>query len=363
MHLGKIIMKCKEFSLALLSSLFATSTLLSAQANTTTSPDDTTTVPLALNFYKTTTEVVSAHGEFLYWTVRESNLDYALRMNGPAWGPTESFAQGSYKTTKFNWTPGLRVALSYYNAPKYWELKTEYTWLNPHGSDTAYKPNEDDEFLVGTWPQIFTDPMRKARSNIHFNYNAADLQATRVFHPNPHFRFRLIGGIAGTWMKQDWNIKYFDTMHNQTRIKNKWDYWGAGVRGGISMDWYLDFASMYLTGKATTAVLLGRYHNHSLQTTTFSPNGKHNPSIPLRNAYYEDTRVAYNVQVLLGPSWQKNTHKYRFEVFAGYEINAWFNVQEVFRSTANSPSLAKETLINTGSLSLDGLTARVTIDF
>ena len=355
MHLGKIIMKCKKFSLAVLSTLFVTSTLLSAQTDTETPPQ--------VDLYKINTEAVSAHAEFLYWTVRESNLDYALRMNGPAWGPDETFAQGSYKNAKFDWTPGLRVALSYFNAPKFWEMKAEYTWLDSHGSNSAHKPSEADEFLNGTWPQIFIDPMQKAQSNIHFNYNLAEFQATRVFNPNPHLRMRLLGGLAGTWMNQDWSVKYFDSQENVTKMKNTWDYWGVGIQAGFSMDWYLDFAHMFLTGKATTGLFLGRYHNHALQRTTFNPDGLHNTSIPFRNAYYEDTRVAYNIQVLLGPSWQKNTNAYRFEIFAGYEINAWFNVQETFRSTGNAPDLPKETLINTGTLSLDGLTVRATMDF
>ena len=48
------------------------------------------------------------NGEFLYWTVNESGLDFAIRMKTPSWGPSDSYAQGDMERAEFNWDPGYR---------------------------------------------------------------------------------------------------------------------------------------------------------------------------------------------------------------------------------------------------------------
>ena len=67
--------------------------------------------------------------------------------------------------------------------------------------------------------------------------------------------------------------------------------------------------------------------------------------------------------MIIGPSWQKNLPKNRIELFAGFEMNLWINLQEVYRSTSSTAMGAKETWINSSTLALYGLTTRLTVDF
>lgn len=50
-------------------------------------------------------------GELLYWIVSEGALDYAVRMHGPSWGPSESYAKGDMERAEFDWEPGYRLAI------------------------------------------------------------------------------------------------------------------------------------------------------------------------------------------------------------------------------------------------------------
>ncbi len=356
-------MKKCFFLPALLSSVGAFAQ--SNSTNTQAAPEE--------DLYRQNQEVFSVHPEFLYWTVRENVLDYAIVQQNPEWGPTDFYANGHYKKAHFSYDPGFRVSISYFKAPMY-EIWAQYTWLYSHSSDSAFKPAQDDLFLDSTWPSI-PQPLLSAHTNVKLHYNLGDVFFTRVFIPNSHLRLRILGGITGTWMNQDWNIKY-NSEDYQSNIKNKWDFWGVGFRAGSTVDWFLEFTEidLYLTAKATAAILLGRYHNHGLQRTTFQPEptDMYNTSVPIRNAYYEDTRAAYQVQFLVGPSWQKNFDSCRVEVFAGYEMTAWFNVLEVFRSVPQTPPVidapgyydyAQQTIQNNGVMSLDGLTVRFTVDF
>ncbi|MCI0381593.1 MAG: Lpg1974 family pore-forming outer membrane protein [Chlamydiae bacterium] len=299
--------------------------------------------------------------EFLYWTIEEDALDYAISMKSGAWGPSPAFAKGKVKNGKFDWSPGFRVSLGYYNSPKYWELLGQYTWFYNKGSNKTKKPSPADHFLIATWNEITPPPLEKATSRLHFHHHLIDLLIARVFDPNPHLRLKLAAGAVACWIRQNWRIQYTNFNQDSDKIKNFWRFTGGGFRVGLSADWFWRF--FYLTGKATFATLIGSYKNRAFQTTTFNPLGQNDPNISIRNSHYRDFRFALNTQFLLGPSYQKAFNNWDIEIFAGYEFNLWFNLQEVYRSSQSGPSSPKETFINDGLIGLHGLTIRLTLGF
>jgi hypothetical protein len=315
------------------------------------------------DLFKQNDQIYSGSVEFLYWTVAEGALDYAIKMQRPAWSDTSpSYAQGQFATAGYGPDPGVRLGFHYFRAPHYWELKWQYTRMTSNGHDSIEKPAESNEFLTGTWPQISPLSLTQATSHIHLNYNVFDMLIDRVFFPNPHLRLRLVGGAIITWMNQDWKVRYFDAIANTTTIRNRWSFAGGGLKLGSVFDWYLTW-DLYMTGTANFGVLIGDYTNKAKQTTTVALLPQDNTDIPVRNATYNDIRSAFTSQLMLGPSWQKNFCNSRVEVFAGFEMNIWFNLQEIYRSTSGIPSAAKETWLNSGMLAFYGLTTRVTADF
>lgn len=314
------------------------------------------------DLFKKNDEIYAAHAEFLYWAISEGALDYALKMRHNAWGPDQCYAQGRFENATYDVDPGFRVGLHYFRAPNYWEMRWQYTRMTSKGHNSVEKAAADQKFLTGTWPQILTAPLARATSRIHLNYNVFDMMVDRVFFPNPHLRLRVMGGVLAAWMDQDWKIRYNDATPNSTTIRNRWHFVGAGLKTGTMVDWFWAH-DIYMTALSTVGILIGSYSNHARQTVTISPGAGYNPAIPLRDGDYHDTRPAVTAQMLLGPSWQKNYPHNRIEVFAGFEANIWFNLQEIYRSTSSTPTQAKETWINTGMLALYGLTTRLTIDF
>lgn len=303
--------------------------------------------------------VVFSNAEFLYWIVNEPGLDYALKMKDSAWNSSQVYANGDYHRATYDWSPGFRINIGWYNAPHYWDIAAQYTFLRDHGSTEVHHPDDPGLFLNGTWTQpnpVTPVALDKAHSDIHFHYNVGDVLCSRRFHPNPHFRMKLIGGGTVAWHRQEWTIDYTDLDNNKSHIRNAWRFTGAGIRTGLALDWYLDFYDFYLTGLASTAVLSGRYHNVSKQTISTSDT-------PIRNAHYVDSRFTWNIQFSGGPSWQKTFDKVRTEIFLGYEFSGWTNLQEVYRSTSGSAQAPKETWINSGMIGLQGLTFRVNLDY
>jgi hypothetical protein len=304
--------------------------------------------------------------EFLYWTVNESAMDYALKMKNSAWGnPTEGV--GHYKVIDFDWSPGFRMNVGYFNAPHYWDAFVQYTYFKCTGDDNTKAPDAPNLYLNGTWSQPAygpTDiPLAKARTSVEFNLNIFEMLATRRFFPNPHLRMRLYGGATVAWIHQNWEIDYHDTADNTSHLHSHWRFTGAGIKAGYIVDWFLGKGGIFFTGAISGAVYAGNYHNVSKQRSSDSTGGHFDTSLPLRNVHYKDTRLIPYIQVLAGPSWQMAFGSYRTELFAGYELNFWSNLHEVYRTTAGSPQQAKQTIMSNSVVGIQGLTVRWNLDF
>ncbi|HEX2583327.1 MAG TPA: Lpg1974 family pore-forming outer membrane protein, partial [Chlamydiales bacterium] len=243
------------------------------------SPDD-----CDLDLFRRNCQVSGSHLEFLYWTTVTNNLIYAQKMDQPAWGPANNGAEGAYQTSSYNIDPGFRLTQSFFRAPRYWEVAGSYTRLTARGEDSASAPSSATQFLTGAWPLPLMSQLTAATSSLHLNYNVADFYVNRVFNPNPHLRIRMIAGLTGTWLTQNWIIRYSDILNNTGRVRNTWSYWGCGLRFGMVGDWFWT-DDIYLTAKATFAGVMGPYHNRSFQTTTALAAG-YNSTLPIRNASY-----------------------------------------------------------------------------
>lgn len=311
-------------------------------------------VPADADLFRRDAPAFSFHGSFLFWRVQEGDIDYVLKQQHTPPGGT-SYAQGKLEKASYDGEPGFRIALSYFRAPKYWEIWGEYTRLTARGSDHTDASSDPTLFLNSTWPDIITRPITSARSGLHFNYNVADLLVDRFFNPNPHLRLRLLGGATVAWMNQDFYISYTNALSEMNKVHAAWKFIGGGLRLGTTIDWFCGY-DIYLTARATAVTLLGSYHNEARQVVSTTAQ-------PVRDMHFSDVRPALGVQGMFGPSWQHSFCASRMELFVGYEINTWLNLQEIYRSTGSTASAAKETWINSSALALQGLTTRLTWDF
>ena len=306
--------------------------------------------------------------EFLYWTVNESATDYALKMKHPAWSTTQlSYATGDFENATFDWSPGGRVSVGYFNAPKFWDVYGQYTFIHAEGKNHAHAPHDANKHLVGTWigPDFTTTnnaaPLHSAKSNIDLYYNVADVLFSRRFHTNEHLRINVFGGATGAFIHQHWNVRYTDINHQHSKIRNKWNFAGAGLRLGLKVDWFMGW-NIYITGLSSYALVSGKYENKAHQKTSAPITGANN-TIAFRNSHYDDVRIISNAQFLLGPSWQKAFDSVRTEIFAGYEFTTWTNLHAVYRSSLSGATASKDTYINESPVSLQGLTVRWNLDF
>jgi hypothetical protein len=285
----------------------------------TTSPAPEAVSPeeaLDANLFRPNDQVSETHVEFLYWKTFTTDLIFAQVMTEPSWadiGSIQVGAMGNYKTSQFNIDPGFRISQSFFRASRFWEVWGSYTRLTARGKNNTSASSSANNFLVSAWPLPLMNALKHAKSTLHFNYNVSDFYVDRYFNPNPHLRIRMLAGLTGTWLTLNWTMKFFDITNQTARIRSTWDYWGCGIRFGMTGDWYWS-NDIYLTIRGTLAGLVGPYHNRILQTENVSSPGVNNTR-PFRKTSYRDTRPVGNLQLLIGPSWQKNWASTRTELF------------------------------------------------
>jgi hypothetical protein len=313
------------------------------------------------DLFRKNEKVISSHISFLYWSLEQQDLDYALKMNHPAWGGTAAQGSGKLLEAETGYQPGFRISLGFFNAPKLWEAKGEYTFFMQNKSSFETAPQDPNLFLVSTWPVFLPNPITNIRSVLQFHYHIYDLLVDRFFHPNEHLRMRLVAGLTGSYISQKWQVFYSDNT-SMTRLINKWRFNGGGMKTGLHADWFWT-SDIYLSGGMFISSLLGGYRNRIALQTTANPSGINNPDIPFQNISKNDFRLIANMQFLLGFSWQKSFQNCRSEVFAGYELNPWWNLEEIYRTSSGGPSESKQLFINAAMTTIHGLTTRLTVDF
>jgi len=294
--------------------------------------------------------------EFLYWTVETNALEYSIRSTHANTAPM-TYAVGTYKVADYDFCPGFRVALAWYNYPKYWEVTGQYTWFQDSGSDSTSAPTEPNKFLNPTWDVSAVGPFSNASSSINLNYQLGDLFVARVFDPNPHLRMRILGGLTAAYIEQKWKLNYKDVNGEKDKVQNNWRLWAGGIRVGFTADWFWG-GQFYFTGRTTVATLLGTYKN----TSKYSTNGSFDSLIG--DAEYDDHRFAIHSQIILGPSWQLPCECWSIEAFAGYEFNVWLNLHETINvSQLCLNDIPKQTQHSNGLFGTHGLTLRLSVGF
>ncbi len=347
--------------------LFCMGGLHSLQADAPSSATTSQKEPYDADLFNKDKKVYFINAEFLYWLVNEGAVDYAVKMNQDAWSTTQNtYAIGNYQNATFDWTPGFRINFGYFNAPHYWDCFLQYTYVPASGNNHVSAPDEGGEYLNGTWAQpdvnsaVVPTPLRNAKTHIALQYNVLDFLFSRRFQTNEHLRINVFGGVTSAIIFQKLKVAYEDTAGQHAHVNNRWRFEGAGLRVGAKLDWYLG-CDLYLTGVTSTGILSGWYKNTAYEKTDAVIVNTDNRR-PILNTGFHDRRLTYTAQFSTGFAWEKRFKCVRTELFAGYEMAIWTNLQEVYRSAFAPATAAKETFINSSNISLQGLTVRFNID-
>lgn len=294
-------------------------------------------------------------GDYLYWTARESNLEYAS--TGYSNDPSTSVSSGISKSPSFKYKSGFKTALGFNFGHDSWDSSVSYTWFQSNHNTSSMSASYVDGLTPSFTPYIalgVDDHFSSASSLWGIHFNSIDWELGRNCYISRYLSLRPFVGLKGSWQRQIFKNSFegvvsgspFDYYNN-----NKSSYWGVGIRSGIDTSWHLS-ESWSLFGDLALSALWTSFDNHRSDSHSI---GSGTTIKPVR----ERSTSNIIVPVLeLSVGIRKDVWFFRDRLHigaqAGWEEQVWWNVNQLPSNLGGSRD---------GNLFLQGLTARLRFDF
>jgi hypothetical protein len=298
-------------------------------------------------------------GDFFCWNTYESGLEYVYDDVAPL---RENFLlTEEMKMGKFYWRGGFRVSVGYTFEPDQWQFEVQYGNYDPWHKEMHMR--HEGRFFQGIFPQFPLDHIDKAESYLSLRTHFADLYLKRKFATTPYLHLTLINAFSAIWFRQRWEVDYFDGLAktaNRLNIKNDWNFKGGGPKIGLDMDWLMKWGLGIHTAFCGAA-FFGNYDNRV--------NIRSYPNVGawtyIVHAHLDDFRITTQLQFVIGPSWEHQFKRWKLNLFAGFEINTFFNLHEVDRQFVYDSSDPQTPTSNffSGHLHMQGLTTSLALQF
>jgi len=303
-------------------------------------------------------------GQFLYWQTLESNMVYGIDQSGRANGGDPVSLLGHVKQNAYRWDPGIRAGGGYCFSAETLDANLEYTYFHNEGGDSTGL--RDGRVLKSIFPFVmdpFFGPIVSMNTKADLQYHTLDLYGTHMFQGSHSFVMKFLAGVRGAWISEGANSYYktdfllipFLEQVARTTVQNTWKFSGAGLRMGLSMDWFM-FWGLSLQAEANLSAIVGRFRaKHQIGETTGYRVAKTFPS---------DTRIIPSLQLSMGLAWRKIFGPLGVKVFANWELNLWDDLSQTYMyptTTADAPSLVGSWVRN--SVNIQGITAGFAAEF
>lgn len=303
-------------------------------------------------------------GQFLYWQAMVDNQVYGVDQFART-NPGEPVSlDGELKKSSFRWDPGVRAGGGYMFSPETFDVNLEYTYFhNEGGNSTSAKPGR---VLKSIFPYVTNPafgPIQNMCTQSDLQYHTLDLFATHIFQSTHNIVMRFLTGVRGAWISQGTSIDYktnflfnpFIGTRVRTTVMNNWKYSGAGLRTGLSMDWFM-FWGLSLHAEGNLSAIVGRFRaRQQITESTGYRTAKVFPS---------DTRIIPGLQLALGLAWRKMFGNLGIKIFADWELNIWDDLSQTYMyptATASSSSIVGSWVRN--SVNIQGITTGFAAEF
>lgn len=296
--------------------------------------------------------------DFIYWTIREDGLGFAL-LNNSTTGLATPFAEkGRVYHPDWRFEPGFKVGLGFFFGHDGWDLYGNYTWLRTRKTlQTAFP--KDNKVLTDpyVWTPGLLNTVSQASGEWKHDFNVVDLELGRNFFVSRCLYLRPHVGFKGTWQDQDMDVTFLGTNGASNPAKDEGnhdlDFWGVGVRAGLDTSWHFN-RCFSLFGDIAASVLWGRFKanakliNEDLSTNIFA--------VPFYagDSFHTTKPVLEGIFGIRFEDWFC-CDEFHYGIEAGWEMQ-WWGEQNQFLST-----FAIEN--RHGDLTIQGFTLKFRFDF
>lgn len=282
-------------------------------------------------------------GEYLCWVAREDNLSYAATGYSLSDSP---LAQGSVSNLRFLYETGFRVGWGVDFSHDSWDMDYQYTWFQS-GKNRGHIAQSNGVTplfpLVTSAEEMYTS----ARAFWRLHFQVVDGELGRNFFVSKYLSLRPFLGLKATWQKQKYETAYATDALSSYQSDARVAFWGVGIRPGLDMTWHLS-DTWSLLGKIAGSGVWGQFIT---DRNDFSVDG-----LPVVNSKNHFDSVVPVLEAMIGirkEAWFLHD-RLHVEVQAGWEEQIWWDQNRFDGLSAQSRG---------GNLTLEGLTARLRVDF
>jgi hypothetical protein len=303
-------------------------------------------------------------GEGLYWTVNQSDLDYAMDLSSLL-GRDEVVGPGNVHFLDYDWDWGFRLWLGLHGESG-WDMRGAYTHFK--NKTSVSRTGSEDHNLIATLvhPGLSRCEAFSASLDNCITYNTYDILLGNevslccdALKLNPFF------GLRGLTLEQRLNAMYsgVDFVNNRQvptpgQVKYNSDLRALGIHAGMDINYYLCKGFGFYGGFAGS-VLAGKSDNKQRQFL-LNPDGTIDETeVDIRE---KENLIIPGYHFRAGINWQSCFDYGSHMIFTfGYEFHQWFNTPQLRRfSDDNCPGLSSG---NRGDIGFQGAVVSFTLFF
>lgn len=290
--------------------------------------------------------------DFLYWGIQLDGFDYAISSANNQ-SVTEGFG------TSYN--PGFKVGLQAVFPQNLWIVDFEYTYIHQNDTQTngfGYSPLYNVGNLLGSRLREVT--ANSINAEFIQTFNNLDITLGKYLQFSKWTLFKPYIGIQGAYIDYKYLVNYYDcfgpSLDDPTNlfVNMRNYYWAAGIKLGFDSIWHIT-KSFSIVGDLGLSGLSANFNikRKDYFSTTTNPEDKIQ-NVDVNSKIDSGTFV---LDVLLGlryELWSKDQNLH-FSLTAGWEAQNWYNLsQQIYLNETQSSS---------GSLSMQGLTLKASLNF
>ncbi|GAB4226647.1 MAG: hypothetical protein Tsb0021_02840 [Chlamydiales bacterium] len=289
------------------------------------------------------------YGDWLYWRVRECDLDYGIVA-------IDSVAMGKIRTVNPNYDSGFRLgAVKQCNN---WNYNIDYTRYNTNASNQLNVSGIDNASIIAL--RSLLSNISIAQSSWKLCYDKIDLTTGYIFAKDCCYEANLFGGLTFAFIEKEVKSLYIspDEGAGQTSnmVKQKNDMNGYGMCLGISGNYNL-YNCLHLIGLCSTDILVAQFDRRFFSSAVI--DGEQAQTTLLADFYGNCWKLINVLNLLVGiqydiPECYPNLTA---SLSLGYEFHHWWNVPGYLTQSSTGLDQYNE------NIGFDGLFLRGTIKF
>ncbi|HSX04513.1 MAG TPA: Lpg1974 family pore-forming outer membrane protein [Rhabdochlamydiaceae bacterium] len=319
--------------------------------------------------------------DFIYWTVREEHLGYALTLGNQTAATASAPAHGKISQLDFKMKPGFKVGVGMLFDHDGWDVFAEYTWIRARNITGSVTNTPGTTYIIDTllWEvtgaetTVTTAGVGGITSvsgawQLHY-FNVIDLELGRNFYVSRYLMLRPHFGFKGTWQKQFFDVTVnglangttagsFTTGNSITStMKQEQFYWGFGIRAGLDAAFH--FSRSFSTfGEIAVAGLYGQFEENRLGREFNNSTGAFIAVPPFSPVSITDNfhTIKPVMEWQVGLRWEMYTcdWDFHFAFEAAWEEQYWLGQNQFINYLTETRG---------GDLSFQGLTLKFRFDF